>query len=60
MILPDTDHLSVLRFRTGARCIRLVARLEAVKDEVVGTTIINVFPHLTAKIVRTEVAMPQR
>jgi tRNA(fMet)-specific endonuclease VapC len=42
MILLDTDHLSVLRFRSGDRCARLFARMEAAKDEVFGTTIINV------------------
>lgn len=29
MILLDTDHLTVLRFQSGDRCIRLVARMEA-------------------------------
>lgn len=42
MILLDTDHLSVLRLRSGERCARLVARMEAATDEVFGTTIINV------------------
>src|SRR5687768_7471268 len=42
MILLDTDHLSVLRFRSGERCLRLVARMEAAPDELFGTTIINV------------------
>lgn len=42
MILLDTDHLSVLRFRSGERCRRLVARMEASADEIFGTTIINV------------------
>ena len=42
MILLDTDHLSVLRFRSGERSIRLVGRMEATKDEMFGTTIINV------------------
>ena len=41
MILLDTDHLTVLRFRSGERCVRLVARMEAAGDEVFGTTIIN-------------------
>jgi hypothetical protein len=41
MILLDTDHLTVLRFRSGERCVRLVARMEASGDEVFGTTIIN-------------------
>jgi tRNA(fMet)-specific endonuclease VapC len=42
MILLDTDHLTVLRFRAGERCIRLVARMEAAAPEVFGTTIVNV------------------
>jgi tRNA(fMet)-specific endonuclease VapC len=42
MILLDTDHLTVLRFRTGERCIRLVARMESAAPEVFGTTIVNV------------------
>jgi tRNA(fMet)-specific endonuclease VapC len=41
MILLDTDHLTVLRFRQGERCVRLVDRMEATND-VFGTTIINV------------------
>jgi tRNA(fMet)-specific endonuclease VapC len=41
MILLDTDHLTVLGFRAGERCARLVARMEAAADEVFGTTIIN-------------------
>lgn len=41
MILLDTDHLTVLRFRSGERCVRLVARMEAAADEAFGTTIIN-------------------
>jgi tRNA(fMet)-specific endonuclease VapC len=42
MILLDTDHLTVLRFRAGERCVRLVARMDAARDEIFGTTIINV------------------
>jgi len=42
MILLDTDHLSVLRLRSGDRCVRLIARMEAAKDETSGTMIINV------------------
>ncbi len=42
MILLDTDHLTVLRFRSGERCVRLIARMEAAKEELFGTTIINV------------------
>lgn len=41
MILLDTDHLTVLGFRSGERCARLVARMEAGHDEF-GTTIVNV------------------
>lgn len=41
MILLDTDHLTVLRFRSGERCVRLVARMDAAAGEVFGTTIIN-------------------
>jgi len=41
MILLDTDHLTVLRFRAGERCVRLVARMEAEGNEFFGTTIIN-------------------
>ena len=42
MILLDTDHLSVLRFRQGERCARLIARMEAAPNEDFGTTIVNV------------------
>ncbi len=42
MILLDTDHLTVLRFRSGDRCTRLVGRMEAAAGEVFGTTIVNV------------------
>lgn len=41
MILLDTDHLTVLRFRSGERCVRLVARMEAEAGELFGTTIIS-------------------
>jgi tRNA(fMet)-specific endonuclease VapC len=41
MILLDTDHLTVLRFRSGIRCVRLIARMEGAAGEVFGTTIIN-------------------
>jgi tRNA(fMet)-specific endonuclease VapC len=41
VILLDTDHLTVLRFRSGERCVRLIARMEAAADEVFGTTVIN-------------------
>jgi tRNA(fMet)-specific endonuclease VapC len=42
MILLDTDHLTVLRFRQGERCARLVARMEAAENETFGTTIVNI------------------
>jgi tRNA(fMet)-specific endonuclease VapC len=42
MIILDTDHLTVLRFRSGERCTRLVARMEAAAGEAFGTTIVNV------------------
>jgi tRNA(fMet)-specific endonuclease VapC len=42
VILLDTDHLSVLRFRTSPRAARLVERLAVCGDERVGTTIANV------------------
>lgn len=42
MILPDTDHLSVLELPGGDRRTRLVARLALAGDETVGTTIVNV------------------
>jgi hypothetical protein len=42
MILLDTDHLTVLRFRQGERCARLVARMDATFGETFGTTIVNV------------------
>ncbi len=41
MILLDTDHLSVLRGDPSDRQTRLSARLAAVTDEVVGTTIVT-------------------
>ena len=41
MILLDTDHLTVLHFRSGERCARLVSRLEAAASELIGTTIVN-------------------
>jgi hypothetical protein len=41
MILLDTDHLSVLRFRSGERSARLIVRMEAARDELFGTTIVN-------------------
>jgi tRNA(fMet)-specific endonuclease VapC len=42
MILLDTDHLTVLHFRSGERCVRLIGRLESAASEFIGTTIINV------------------
>jgi tRNA(fMet)-specific endonuclease VapC len=42
MILLDSDHLTVLKYRGSERYIRLIDRLKAVADEPVGTTIVNV------------------
>ena len=42
MILLDTDHVSVLQSNSGDRCVRLTGRMEAVRDELFGTTIVNV------------------
>jgi tRNA(fMet)-specific endonuclease VapC len=42
MILLDSDHLTALKYTTGERPVRLRARLAAVVDEVVGTTVVNV------------------
>lgn len=42
MILLDSDHLTVLRFRTSARAIQLANRLSLARGELVGTTIANV------------------
>jgi tRNA(fMet)-specific endonuclease VapC len=42
MILLDTDHLSILRFRSSDRGQKLVERLRASADLSIGTTIINV------------------
>jgi tRNA(fMet)-specific endonuclease VapC len=42
MILLDTDHLSVLRNRSGERRARLLARMDATENEVFGTTIVNI------------------
>lgn len=41
MILLDTDHLSILRGDPSERRSRLNARLAAVVNEEVGTTIVN-------------------
>ena len=46
MILLDTDHLSVMRMRSGERCVRLTARMDAARDESFGTTIVNVAEQL--------------
>lgn len=42
MILLDTDHLSVVRNEPSERRTRLVARLAAAGDEIIGTTIVTV------------------
>ncbi len=44
MILLDTDHLTVLKYRTGERAIRLNARLQIASSEgkMIGTTAISV------------------
>lgn len=42
MILLDSDHLTVLKYRESDRYARLTTRLQAVADEPVGTTIVNV------------------
>ena len=42
MILLETDHASILKYRDTERCRRLIARLATVVDEVIGTTIITV------------------
>lgn len=42
MILLDSDHLTVLKYRESERYVRLTTRLQAVADEPVGTTIVNV------------------
>jgi tRNA(fMet)-specific endonuclease VapC len=42
MILLDTDHASVLKYRDTARYNRLAARLAGVIDEPIGVTIITV------------------
>ncbi len=36
MIVLDTDHLTVLRSRSGERCTRLVARMVAAMGETLG------------------------
>lgn len=43
MILLDSDHLSVLRYRTSGRAVRLSERLDAAAVEhLIGTTVVNV------------------
>ncbi len=42
MILLDTDHLTVLRFRGSPRAAALVARLDTAAELPVGTTVVNV------------------
>ncbi len=42
MILLDSDHLSVLRYPTGDRALRLTGRLALTTDTPVGTTVANV------------------
>lgn len=42
MILLDSDHLSVLRFRDSPRAVRLQERLTLANDPVTGTTVVNV------------------
>lgn len=43
MILLDSDHLTVLRYRTSERAVRLTARLDAaVAEHLIGTTVVNV------------------
>ena len=41
MILLETDHASVLKYRDTERCRRLVARLALVVGEDIGTTIVT-------------------
>ena len=42
MILLDTDHATVLKYRDTERCQRLMTRLAMVADDEIGTTIITV------------------
>jgi tRNA(fMet)-specific endonuclease VapC len=42
VILLDTDHLTVLRFRSNPRAARLVDRLAAAAEPPVATTVVNV------------------
>jgi tRNA(fMet)-specific endonuclease VapC len=42
VILLDTDHVSILKYRDSERYNRLAARLATVVDETIGVTIISV------------------
>jgi tRNA(fMet)-specific endonuclease VapC len=42
MILLDSDHLTVLKYRGSDRYVRLTERLHAAAPQPVGTTIVNV------------------
>ena len=42
MILLDSDHLTVLKYRGSERFVRLTERLSAVVGDPVGTTIVNI------------------
>ena len=42
MILLDSDHLTVLRYRNSERGGRLAGRLAQAQDPQVGTTVVNV------------------
>jgi tRNA(fMet)-specific endonuclease VapC len=42
MILLDTDHLTVLRYRDDPRCATLTARLQASADQRLATTVVSV------------------
>jgi tRNA(fMet)-specific endonuclease VapC len=42
MILLDTDHITVLRYRDHPRCAALTARLRTAADPRVATTVITV------------------
>src|SRR5437016_3148313 len=42
MILLDTDHLTLLKYTASPRCQVLIARMQASRDQQIGTTIISV------------------
>jgi tRNA(fMet)-specific endonuclease VapC len=42
MILLDSDHLTVLKYRNSERFHHLTSRLQGAGNELVGTTIVNV------------------